>query len=123
MATVLAESNARLRQHWRPPPRLSLAAWADEHFRLPAGDPNAGRWRTLPYQRGILDAISDPAIERVTWMKSSRVGYTKCFCAAVGYFIAHDPCPILIVQPTIDDAKKHSKEDLAPMLRDVAVLR
>jgi phage terminase large subunit GpA-like protein len=100
-----------------------LSDWADRHFVLPAGDANAGRWRTLPYQRGILDAISDPGIERVTVMKSSRVGYTKSFCAAIGYFIAHDPCPILVVQPTIEDAKKHSKEDLAPMLAEVPALR
>lgn len=107
----------------QPPPRLALSTWADEKYVLPAGDANAGRWRTLPYQRGILDAISDPLVERVTWMKSARVGYTKCFLAAVGYFIEHDPCPILIVQPTEIDAEKHSKEDLAPMLAEVPVLQ
>ena len=124
MTTAVLEAlDARVAQLWRPPPRLSLATWADAKFVLPAGDANAGRWHTLPYQRGILDAISDPAIERVTWMKSARVGYTKCFCAAIGYYIEHDPCPILIVQPTLDDAKKHSKEDIAPMLRDVPELR
>lgn len=111
------------RAHWKPPVRLALSVWADQHFALPEGDANAGRWRCLPYQRGILDAISDPSVERVTVMKSARVGYTKSFCAAIGYFIAHDPCPILVVQPTIDDAQKHSKEDIAPMLRDVPALR
>jgi phage terminase large subunit GpA-like protein len=121
--TPLAGLERRVRQLWRPPPRLALSEWADAKFALPAGDANAGRWRTLPYQRGLLDAISDPAIERVTVMKSSRVGYTKSFCAAIGYFIEHDPCPILDVQPTLDDARKHSKEDLAPMFRDVPVLR
>lgn len=121
--SILTDLEARVRAQWRPPRRLALSAWADEKFVLPAGDANAGRWRTLPYQRGILDAISDPGIERVTVMKSKRVGYTKAFCAAIGYFIEHDPCPIMVVQPTIDDAKKHSKEDVAPMLRDVPALR
>lgn len=114
------------RRFWealRPPPRLDLSEWADENFVLPAGDANAGRWRTLPYQRGIMDAISDPGIERVSVMKSARVGYTKCFCAAIGYFIEHDPCPILGVQPTLEDARKHSKEDIAPMLAAVPALR
>lgn len=121
MSLAALESTAR--QLWRPPPRLALSEWADAKFMLPAGDANAGRWKTLPYQRGILDAISDPSIERVTVMKSARVGYTKAFCAAVGYFIEHDPAPILIVQPTIEDAQKHSKEDIAPMLREVPILR
>jgi terminase, large subunit len=120
---VAAVLDRRIWAHLKPPRRLQLSRWADEHFLLPIGDPNAGRWRCLPYQRGILDAISDPGIERVSVMKSSRVGYTKCFCAATIYFIVEDPGPILIVQPTIDDAKKHSKEDLAPILRDVAVVR
>lgn len=107
---------------WRPPRLLSLAEWADENFLLPVGDANAGRWRTMPYQRGLMDAMTDPAIERVTIMKSARVGYTKAFCAFVAYHMAADPCPILIVQPTIDDAMKHSKEDIAPMLTGIPAL-
>lgn len=113
----------RIAEAWRPPIRLSLADWADKHYVLPAGDANAGRWRTIPYQRGPMDAITDPSIERVTWMKSSRVGYTRALLCAMGYFIEHDPCPILVVQPALDDAIKHSKEDVAPMLRDVPILR
>ena len=87
----LVEMGARSGRHFRQPLRLALSAWADAKYMLPAGDANAGRWHTLPYQRGVMDAMSDPLIERVTWMKSSRVGYTKSFCAAVGYYIEHDP--------------------------------
>lgn len=107
----------------RSPPRLKLSQWADEKFYLPQGDANAGRWSTIPYQRGIMDAISDPNVERISVMKSARVGFTKMFCAAVGYFIEHDPCPIMLVQPTLDDARRHSKEDIAPMIRDVPAIR
>jgi terminase, large subunit len=107
----------------RPPPKLTLSEWADEHFRLSAESAaEPGRWRTLPYQRGILDAITDPAVTRVSVMKSARVGYTKCVNAAIAYHIHHDPCPILVVQPTVEDAEGYSKEEVAPMLRDVEVL-
>lgn len=106
----------------RRPERLSLAEWADRNYILPSGDANAGRWRTIPYQKGLMDAMSDPDIEIVAIMKSARVGYTKIFCALVGYHIDHDPCQMMIVQPTLDDAKRHSKEDLAPMLAEVPVL-
>src|SRR5687768_6096344 len=34
----------------------------------------------------------------------------------------HDPCAIMIVQPTIQDAEGYSKEESEPMLRDVPVL-
>lgn len=107
----------------RPPTRLSLSAWADRHFHLsPESAAEPGRWRTLPYQRGILDAITDPTIERVSVKKSARIGYTKCINAAIAYYIHQDPCPILVVQPSIEDAQGYSKEEIAPMLRDVPVL-
>lgn len=108
----------------RPPPRLSLSAWADEHFRLSAeSSADPGRWRTLPYQRGIMDAITDPTITFVTLMKSARVGATQIMKAGMAYYIHQDPCPILNVQPTVDNAKEFSKEDIATMIRDVPVLR
>jgi phage terminase large subunit GpA-like protein len=106
-------------QSWRPPPRLSLSEWADRHFYLSAESAaTPGRWHTLPYQKGIMDAITDPTVERVSVMKSARVGYTKCMNAAIGYYMHQAPCPILVVQPTVDDAKGYSKEEIAPMLRD-----
>lgn len=119
MPTWLNEATAVL----RPPPKLSLSEWADEHFRLSAESAaEPGKWRTLPYQRGILDAITDPVVQRVSVMKSARVGFTKCLNAAVAFFMAQDPCPILVVQPTVEDAEGYSKEEIAPMLRDVEAL-
>jgi phage terminase large subunit GpA-like protein len=107
----------------RPPPRLSLSEWADQHYRLSAeSSAQPGKWRSRPYQKGILDAITDPAVERVSVMKSARVGYTLCINAAIAYHMHHDPCSIMVVQPTVDGAKKYSKEFIAPMLRDVEVL-
>jgi phage terminase large subunit GpA-like protein len=107
----------------RPPPRLSLSEWSDEHFRLSAESAaQAGRWTCLPYQRGIMDSITDPAVTYVSLMKAARIGYTLMVSAAVGYYLHQQPCPILLVQPTVDDAKGFSKETIAPMLRDVPVL-
>jgi phage terminase large subunit GpA-like protein len=117
-ADQLADTWATL----RPPPRLTLSAWADEHFRLSAGSADAGRWRTRPYQRAILDAITDPAVERVSVIKSARIGWTQMMGAAIGYFMTQDPCPILVVQPTVETAEIYSREMVAPMLRDVPAL-
>lgn len=114
---------ARSMRTWKPPPRLSLSQWADEKFRLSsesAAEP--GRWKTLPYQKGIMDAITDPSVEEVSLMKSARIGYTSMISAGMGYHIEHDPCSQLVVQPTVDDGKEFSKETIAPMLRDVPAL-
>lgn len=104
---------------WRAPERKRLSQWADQKFYLSAESAaEPGRWRSIPYQVGILDAFTDPDVEHVAVMKSARVGYTKCINAVIGYHIDEDPCPVMVVQPTIDDAQGYSKEEIAPMLRD-----
>ncbi len=126
MIEYLASLDATIalaRKSLRPPPKLTLSEWADEHFYLSAESAaEPGRWKTIPYQKGPMDAITDPEVEQVSFMKSARVGYTKMMDAAIGYHIEHAPCPILVVQPTVDDAKGYSKEEIAPMLRDCPVL-
>lgn len=122
--SALEALTAEIAQAWRPPKRMTLSEWADEHARLSAeSSAKEGRWRTLPYQRGIMDAMTDPTIEMVVFMKSARVGYTKCLNNLIGYHIHQDPCSIMVVQPTESDAEGYSKEEIAPMLRDTPVLR
>jgi phage terminase large subunit GpA-like protein len=114
---------AHAMQTWRPPERLSLSEWADRYFYLsPETSAEPGRWRTLPYQREILDSISDQAVTQVSLMKSARIGYTLMLSATIGYHIDHDPTSILVAQPTVDDAKGFSKEVVGPLLRDCPAL-
>ncbi|EMG36603.1 bacteriophage tail assembly protein [Desulfocurvibacter africanus PCS] len=106
-----------------PRPKLTLSEWADRYAYLSAENSSEpGKWKTLPFQRGLLDLVTDDTLERISIMKSARVGYTKLIDHAVGFFIHHDPSPIMVVQPTIEDAEGYSKEEIAPMLRDTPVL-
>ena len=108
---------------FKPPKKLSLSEWADEYAYLSAeSSAEGGRWHTLPYQKAIMDAITDPKIEQVTVMKSARVGYSKILNHIIAYHIHQDPCGIMVVQPTIEDASGYSKEEIAPMIRDTKVL-
>ena len=121
--TNLFELEQLALEAFRPPKKLSLSEWADEYAYLSAeSSAEGGRWRTLPYQKGIMDAITDPNIEQVTVMKSARVGYSKILNHVIAYHIHQDPCPMMIVQPTIEDATGYSKEEIAPMLRDTPCL-
>ena len=107
-----------------PPKKLSLSEWANEYAYLSVeSSAEGGRWRTLPYQKGIMDAVTDPDIEQISVMKSARVGYSKILNHIIAYHIHNDPCPIMIVQPTIEDATGYSKEEIAPMLRDTKCLQ
>lgn len=112
------------REALRPPEPLSLSQWADEHAYLSAEtSADAGKFKAFGFQNGIMDAVSDPSVQRVTVMKSARVGYTKIMDHIVGYYVAHDPSPILVVQPRVEDAEDYSETEIAPMLRDTPVLR
>ncbi len=114
---------ARAMGAWRPPPRLSLSTWSDKYFVLSAEtSAEPGRWRCLPYQIEIMDSMTEPGVPQVTVMKSARVGYSLMMSACIGFYMHQDPTSILVVQPTVDDAKNFSKETIAPMLRDVPVL-
>lgn len=110
----------------KPPPELTLSDWADENRRLSAeASSEAGVWNTsrAEYQRGIMDTISDDTIETVVIMSCAQVGKTEMLLNLIGYHIEQNPCPILVIQPTLDMAQTFSKDRLAPMLRDTPVLK
>jgi phage terminase large subunit GpA-like protein len=109
-----------------PPPTLTISEWADrERYLSPESAAEPGRWSTsrAEYQRGVMDAISDPRIETVVIMKGSQVGYTEILANVCGYHIDQDPCPILVIQPSLELAETWSKDRLSPMIRDTPTLR
>ena len=107
----------------QPPPKLTLSQWAETYAVLSKEtSAQTGRFRAFPYQTGIMDAITDPAVTQVTVMKSARVGYTRVLDHVVGYYLHQDPSPILVVQPRVEDAEDYSKTEISPMLRDTPVL-
>jgi len=113
-------------ENLKPPPKLTVSQWSDEYRRLSAeASAEPGRWFTsrAEYQRGIMDAVSDPLIETVVVMSSAQVGKTEVVNNIVGYHIHQDPAPILVLQPTVEMAQTWSKDRLAPMLRDTPALK
>lgn len=109
-----------------PPPDLTVSQWADLYRRLSAeSSAEPGQWRTdrAPYQREIMDAIHDPAVETVVVMSSAQIGKTEFLLNITGYHIDYDPAPILMVMPTKELAEAYSKDRLAPMIRDTPALQ
>lgn len=111
----------------RPDPRLTVSEWADTHRYLSqtaSGEP--GPWRTdrTPYLREIMDCLSpnNPA-ERVVFMKGAQIGGTEAGNNWIGYIIHHSPGPMLAVQPTVEMAKRWSKQRVASLIDNTPVLR
>lgn len=100
-----------------PPPRIRMSAWIEAHVVLPAGvSAQPGRVQLWPFQRDLADAIGDPGIERVSVLKSARVGYSSLLVGALAAFVANDPAPILVVVPTESDARTFIVAGVEPVL-------
>lgn len=124
---ITAEQIARkVFKKFAPPPDLTVSEWADLERRLSSeASAEPGRWRTdrTPYMREIMDALTDPGVERIVIMSSAQVGKTELLLNALGYFVDYDPSPMLLLQPTLEMAQTFSKDRLAPMCRDTPALK
>ncbi len=108
-----------------PPTTLLISEWADAHRVLsPEASAEVGRWDTArtPYLKEPMNAMVDPTVSRVVVAKSSQVGFTEALNCILGFYIDQDPCPILIVQPTVEMAEAWSKDRLSPAIRDTPCL-
>jgi phage terminase large subunit GpA-like protein len=105
-----------------PKPQLTVSEWADR-YRVLSGEASAepGRWRTLKYQRAIMDAVH--RYNEVVAMLPSQVGKTEIGLNILAYFMDAEPSPILMVQPTEAMAKTVAKDRIVPMIRDTPQLR
>ena len=100
----------------KPPPKLSVSEWADLERRLDSqSSAEPGRWHTAraEYQRGIMDACSDPAIQEIVVMAGAQLGKSEALLNIIGYYIDNDPAPILMIQPSLDMAQTFSKDRIA----------
>lgn len=113
-------------EHLALPPLLTVDEWADEHRMLPRGtSAEPGRWRTdrAPYMRQILRDLSDASdVAEVVLMFGTQLGKSEAGNNWLGYIIDHVPGPLMLIQPTVDLAKRYSKQRIAPMIRACPVL-
>jgi len=71
-----------------------------------------------------MDACSDPATPEVVVMAGAQLGKTEAILNILGFHIAHDPCPILVLQPTLEMAQAFSKDRVAAgLVRSTPALR
>jgi phage terminase large subunit GpA-like protein len=111
----------------RPDPLLTVSEWSDRHRMLSQrASAEPGHWRTdrTPYLREIMDCLSaTSAVEKVVFMKGAQVGGTEAGNNWLGYVIDIAPGPMLMVQPTVEMAKRNSKTRIAPLIEESPRLR
>jgi phage terminase large subunit GpA-like protein len=119
--------NETARAGARPDPLLTVSEWADR-YRMLAQRSSAepGPWRTTrtPYLREIMDCLSpSSAVERIVFMKGAQIGATECGNNWISYVIHQAPGPIMSVQPTVEMAKRNSKQRIEPLIDESTALR
>lgn len=112
---------------WAPDPRLLVSQWADLHRKLGSkSSAEPGDWRTdrAPYAREPMDSLSvtDPT-EVVVLMWGAQTSKTETGNNWIGYVVHHAPGPMMAVQPTVDMAKRLSKQRLSDMIEQTPALR
>ena len=110
-----------------PDPILTVAEWADLHRRLSqSSSAEPGRWKTerTPYLKEIMDELSPSSKNtEIVFMKGAQIGGTECGNNWVGFCIDYCPAPMMCVQPTVDLAKRYSKQRIEPLILETARLK
>lgn len=110
----------------RPEQPLTVSEWADKHRRLSSkASAEPGPWRTnrTPYLREPMDCLSSISpVQRVVMMFAAQTGKTEAGANWLGYVIDHAPGPMLLVQPTVEMAKRLSKQRLESLITETPVL-
>lgn len=110
----------------RPDAVLTVSEWADKHRKLPKkSSAEPGPWRTdrAPYLREIMDSFSSRSdVEEIVFMKAAQIGGTEVLLNALGYIIDHAPGPVMLVWPTVDTAKRGSRQRVGPLTTDTPAI-
>jgi phage terminase large subunit GpA-like protein len=110
----------------RPPAATTVSEWANANRILSGkGSAEKGPWRTerTPYLREPMDCLSPSSpTRRVVLMFGSQMGKTEVILNWLGSIIDLWPGPTLLVQPTLDMAKRLNRQRLEPLLRETPAL-
>lgn len=120
----LAKLRSEALDAFRPPAKLALSEWIEGHVFLPSSiAAQPGRMRLWKPTVEIADAMGDDAVERVTILKSARVGATQLMAGALGHFVQNDPAPVLCVVPAEADCKHLMVSVIEPTFGESPALR
>jgi phage terminase large subunit GpA-like protein len=123
-APLLAEV---IREFLAPPPLLTVSQWAEANRVLSGKDsaePGPYRVSRTPYAREPMDCLgANSRVRTVVLLWGAQTSKTTVGTNWLGYLIDTNPGPLMVVWPTISVAKRNSRQRLASMVLESAVLR
>ena len=107
-------------EFYEPEPPLTVSEWSDTHRVLvsrSAAEPGPYRTSRTPYLQDIMDDLSALSpVQTVIFKKAAQIGASECGNNWLGYIIDQAPGPIMLVQPTVDLAKRYSRQRIDPLI-------
>jgi phage terminase large subunit GpA-like protein len=115
----------RVYDAYAPPPDILVSEWARRNRIFPKGtSARPGPFRPEKFQIEMMDVVCDPNVHEIVVKKSTQMGYSDAVLNnIIGFFIDVDPRPIMLVQPTIDNAKDYGKKRITPMIDSTPALK
>ncbi len=111
----------------KPVKDYTVTEWAD-NFRLlsskDSAEPGPYKSSRAPYGREIMDCLTaNNGITEVVFMAGTQVSKTTIGFNWLGYVIDINPSSMILVFPTVDIAKKRSKQSITPMIEESPTLK
>ena len=110
-----------IRQAWKLDPKVSIADFAKENYRLPAGGPVSGRFDVeyTPYLKKILECLQldNKEYEEIVFMKGAQVGATSAGLCLLNWIVGSGlSTNVLAVYPTERVCSRFVKKKFRPMI-------
>ena len=105
---------------------LNVWQWAEMRRRLSkevSAVTGSYRVATAPFQREPQEAFTSEEVQTTVLRWGKRLGKTEMINNLHGSIIEQNPRNILVVYPTLDSAKKWSKQFFTPLIRSTPALR
>lgn len=114
-------------EYFKAPARITVTQWAEQYRVLSSKDsaePGPYRCARTPFARQPQDDLSAHSpVEEVILMWGAQTSKTTIGSNWMGYIADVNPGPAMIVQPTIDMAKRYSRQRLTPMIEESPSLK
>lgn len=113
----IAKALRRAATYLVPPADMKPSAFAEANIVIPVGNavPGPIRFEAAAYQRGMIDVITEPGINRVTYMLGAQLGKTTIMQCISAYFTAHDARSQIWLMPSEGDMLTFRATKLEPM--------
>ena len=105
-------------RRYAPVPALDVSKWSEDNVQIPIGNAMPGpiSFRDMPYQRGILDAVEDPNIRRISLRLGAQLGKTMLALCVLAYYAHHKPRSQILMQPSQSDLRTWLETKFNPVI-------